>query len=50
MISVLLHTVQDLGDHGENRIVAINISEDTTIKELSDLFLKKDMNTHSTVA
>ena len=43
MISVLLHTVQDLGDHGENRIVALDVGEDMTIKELSDSFLKIDM-------
>ena len=42
MISVLLHTTQNLGDHGENKIIALNVDENMTIKELTESFIEID--------
>jgi len=43
MISVLLHITQNLGDHGEKRIVALNVDENVTIKDLTEIFLTSDI-------
>ena len=39
MISVILHTVQNLGDHGREVKRVITVDENITIKELIDKVL-----------
>ena len=41
MISVLLKTYKDLGDHGEGCTIALKVDENATIKELVDKALSK---------
>jgi len=44
MINAILKTVQNLGDHGREVSIALDIKSDMTIKELCNLHLLSEFN------
>ncbi len=47
-INILLKTVQDLGDHGREISVALDIKETDTIKDIIENHLKSDTKSQYT--